>query len=67
MKTYKVNYTKKTGGNGTIIVRAQDEAQAINNAKFLCFTGSEFREPTEISNELYTKPSKQGFAGSHRQ
>jgi len=65
--TYIVNYTKRIGGQGTIIVRAHNEEQAIKNAKFLCFTGSDFNNPTLIDDSLYIKPSMQGFAGSHRQ
>lgn len=66
-KTYSVNYTKKIGGQGTIIVKASSPEQAIKNAKFLCFTGSDFNNPTLIDDSLYIKPSMQGFAGSHRQ
>jgi len=65
MKTFKVNYTKKTGGIGTILVKAIDTNQALSNAKFLCFTGSDFRNATE-TDEVYIKPRKQGFMGSHR-
>jgi hypothetical protein len=61
-KTYQVSYTKKVGGNGTIIVKAQDEAQALVNAKFLCATGSDFRSAI-LTDENYNKPRLQGFAG----
>lgn len=64
MKTYKVAYTKKIGGSGTILIKAKDENQALKNAEFLCFTGSDFRNPIE-SNEKYYKPRKQGFQGRH--
>lgn len=65
-KTYEVAYTKKVGGNGTILVRAKDEAQALKNAKYLCFTGSNFRDAKIVSDDLYTKPRNQGFQGSER-
>lgn len=64
--TYQVSYTKKVGGNGTIIVKAQDEAQALVNAKHLCFTGKDFRDATIVDNTNYTKPINQGFQGSGR-
>lgn len=62
MKIYKVFYTKKIGGEGSILVKAENEKQAISNAKYLCATGSDFRSPTP-TNENYSKPRKQGFAG----
>lgn len=64
--TFEVTYTKKVGGNGTIIVRAENKAQALRNAKYLCFTGSDFRGAKLVSDNQYTKPSKQGFQGSAR-
>lgn len=62
MKTYKVTYTKAIGSEGSILVKANDESQALRNAKNLCATGSDFRNPVETTEE-YTKPRKQGFAG----
>lgn len=62
MKTYKVTYTKRIGGNGTILVKAENEIQALKNAKNLCATGSEFRDAV-ITQEAYSKPRKQGFQG----
>jgi len=64
MNTYKVTYTKEIGGNGTILVRANDEAQALKNARFCCHTGRDFREAV-VTDEQYIKPRKQGFAGKH--
>ena len=64
MKTYEVTYTKKIGGDGSILVKAENEVKAIENAKFLCATGSNFRNPSETEKE-YKKPRKQGFAGRH--
>ncbi len=65
MKNYKVTYTKKIGGENTIIVKALSENQALKNAKNLCFTGHDFRNAVE-TNELYIKPSKLGYQGSNR-
>jgi len=66
MKPYQVEYTKKIGGNGSINVRANDEKQALNAARFHCFTGSDFRNAKIVDDLLYFKPSKQGFQGSER-
>lgn len=65
-KTFKVTYTKKVGGIGTIIVKATSEEAAIKNARQHCFTGSDFRGANQIEDSLYIKPSKQGFQGSQR-
>ena len=62
-KTFRVAYTKYIGGNGTIIVKAKDEMQAIANAKYLCATGKDFREPQQVDDNLYKKPIKQVFHG----
>ena len=60
--TFKVTYTKRVGGNGSILVIAENEQIAISRAKGLCATGSNFRDAI-LTNEKYTKPRKQGFAG----
>lgn len=62
MKTFEVTYTKKIGGNETILVKAVNEGNALVNAKYLCATGSDFRDPIESDKE-YLKPKKQGFQG----
>ena len=62
--TYKVTYTKKIGTQGSILVIAENSEQAISRAKNLCYTGSDFRDAV-ITDELYTKPRKQGFFGSN--
>lgn len=62
MKTFKVAYTKANKLKGTILVKAQNEKEAINNAKHLCATGSHFRDAEE-TNESYLKPRLQGYAG----
>ena len=61
---YKVWYDKKVGGVGSVIVKAQNPDQALQNAKQHVFTGRNFRNPEK--SELYTKPRKQGFQGSER-
>lgn len=66
-KAFKVTYTKKIGGNGTIIVKAHNEDAALSHASYLCFTGSNFRDAVEVPLESYIKPRKQGFQGSGRQ
>ena len=45
MKTqsYKVTYTKAIGTNGTLIIKARNEKEALSNAKNTCKTGSDFR------------------------
>jgi len=62
MKTYKVNYTKHIGSTGVILVKANNESQAITNAKDLCATGKDFRDAI-VTDEKYLKPRKQGFFG----
>lgn len=60
--TYEVTYTKRIGGEGTILVKADTSEQALKNARNLCATGSDFRKPI-ISDKEYSKPRKQGFQG----
>lgn len=62
MKTFEVTYTKRIGGTGTILVKAVNEENALVNAKHLCATGSDFRNPIESDKE-YLKPRNQGFQG----
>lgn len=61
-QTFKVSYTRKVGGVGTINVKASDAKQAIINARNLCAAGKDFRDAVETT-ETYVKPRKQGFAG----
>lgn len=63
MKAFNVTYTKKIGGNGNIIVKANSENDAYIRAYQLCATGSDFRNAIEVPMSQYTKPRKQGFAG----
>lgn len=34
MKTFEVTYTKKIGGDSSILVRAENEIKALSNANF---------------------------------
>lgn len=61
-KTFQVTYTKRIGGEGSILVKALNTDQALKNAKELCATGSEFRNAQE-TDKKYSKPRKQGFQG----
>lgn len=65
-KIFKVTYTKRIGGENTIIVKAINETNAIANAANSCYTGSDFRNPIEINESKYTTPRQQGFQGSER-
>lgn len=65
-KTYKVWYDKKVGGVGSVIVRAENPAQALKNAKQHVFTGKNFRNPRKVADSEYSKPRKQGYQGSGR-
>ena len=58
-KTFEVSYTKKVGGDSTIIVKAENEETALKNAAYLCHTGSNFRSPREVDN-AYIKPVLDG-------
>lgn len=65
-KTYKVWYDKKTGGVGSVILKAGSPKNALVNAKQHVFTGKNFRNPKLVDNSNYSKPRKQGFYGSGR-
>ena len=56
--TFKVTYTKRVGGNGSILVLAENEQQAISNAKGLCATGSNFRDATELTKNILNLENK---------
>ena len=66
MKTFKVEYTKRTGGVGQILVRANNEHNAMTQAPYLCHTGTDFRNAVQIADNLYVRPRLQGFQGSER-
>lgn len=60
--TYQVTYTKANRQIGSITVKAQDENQALTNARYLCATGRDFKAAM-LTQEVYVKPRLQGFAG----
>ncbi|PUZ21822.1 hypothetical protein DCC81_24860 [Chitinophaga parva] len=60
--TFNVTYTTAKGTQGSIIVKARNENEAISNAKNACATGRDFRDAVQ-SKEPYLTPRKQGFAG----
>ncbi len=64
-KTFNVTYTKAIGTIGTILVKASSQKEAIIHASSSCFTGTDFRNAIETTEE-YIKPSKAGFQGSAR-
>lgn len=49
-KNFEVTYDKAIGTVGTIIVGANNEKEAINNAKNLRWTGRNFRNPIRVEN-----------------
>ena len=53
--TYSVTYTNHNGQTAEIIVRAQTEQEAIANARSMRWTGSEFRNPVQVSDTLYSR------------
>ena len=57
-KGYKVYYTKKVGGVGTVLVKARNPTHALKVAKSSVFTGSKFRNPTRTK----TMPKKNPMA-----
>jgi len=61
---YQVTYDKKMGGTGTMVVIADNESNAIKNAKFLRFTGSNFRDAKTV--EWSTESESGNTSGSHR-
>tara|TARA_R110000868_G_scaffold14452_1_gene67316 strand:+ start:184 stop:402 length:219 start_codon:yes stop_codon:yes gene_type:complete len=64
-KVYKVNYDKKVGGVGSVLVKAPKPSLALNHAKRAVATGRNFRNPRLVDPKTYSKPRKQGFYGSN--
>jgi hypothetical protein len=60
---YKVKYTKRIGGEGSVLVKSNNAENAIKCARQHVFTGRDFRD-AEGTNEVYTTPYKQGFMHS---
>ena len=65
VKVYKVYYTKRVGGVGSVLVKAASPGNALANAKNHVRTGSKFRNPVLQKTNTYKKPRKQGFAGGN--
>jgi hypothetical protein len=65
-KAYIVTYTKRAGGDNTVIVKAPSPEQALKNAAASVYTGKDFRDAKLYDGE-YIKPREQGFFGSNRQ
>ena len=53
MKTnfYQLDYTKQNGQNTQIVVKARNENEAIPNAKNVCYTGKDFRNPEQVPEQ----------------
>ena len=49
-KLFKVTYDGQIGGSITIIVKANNEKEAINNARNQRYTGKNFRNPIRVEN-----------------
>ncbi len=60
---YKVKYTKRIGGEGSVLVKSNNPENAIKCARQHVFTGKDFRDAEETT-EAYTTPYKQGFGHS---
>lgn len=61
---YQVTYDKKVGGTNTMVVIAHNPENAIKNAEFLRFTGSNFRDAKIV--DWSTESEKGNTSGSHR-
>lgn len=49
-KLFEVTYDRQIGDSTTIIVKANNEKEAINNAKNQRYTGKNFRNPIRVEN-----------------
>lgn len=49
-KPFEVTYDRQIGGTTTIVVKANNEKEAINNAKNQRYTGKNFRNPIKLEN-----------------
>ncbi len=47
-KYFEVGYKRAIGGEGLIIAKGRNEAEALNNAKYNVFTGSDFKVIKEV-------------------
>lgn len=60
IKFFEVEYTKYIGGKNTMIVKGIDEVNALNNAKDIRRTGSDFKVVKEVSKQ----PTAVGGSGA---
>lgn len=63
---YDITYTTKSGSVKHIIVKATNGSEALQNARYQCYTGKSFRNP-KITDKTYTSPRQNGYQGSERQ
>lgn len=63
---FSVDYDKKNGQPGRMVVRANDEESALKNARFDCFTGSNFRNPVQIEKESTFAEINKSRSGRNR-
>jgi hypothetical protein len=57
IKNFRVVYDKKGGEVGEIVVKAVSEADAVKNAKALCFGGKNFRDALEVDEGAHSAHS----------
>lgn len=66
IKYYEVSYKKKIGGRAKLIVRAANKKGALQSAKAVRFTGSDFKilreieKPKNFKRERASGPSIRG-------
>ena len=64
--TFDVAYTDFKGKENHVLVKAQNKNEALENAKYQCYTGKDFRN-AKVTNEPYSTPRQNGYQGSERQ
>lgn len=62
---YLISYTKANGQTGEFNVKGSNEANALGNARFGCYTGKDFKVVREVE-KCKTISRAQGYAGSNR-
>ena len=62
---YIVTYTASTGAVKNITVKASNEKEALQHAKYSCFSGHNFRNVI-LTNEEYHSPRERGYQGRER-
>lgn len=64
-QTFDVTYTAQNGKEKHILVKAENESEALQHAKYNCYTGKDFRNAI-ITKEDYSTPRNNGYQGSER-